>query len=257
MLRDIRIYTILGENMAKACKNCGSGGSQGMAPVGVDQQGFQQAQLQGNQYQPGSGTSFTPGPKGSFLKGSSGFIAQSPAQSPQQLGLSNNLINQAGGLINNLNDPNSRYQGFQPIAENAQNNWDTHILPSIMQRFANSTGGGQSRFGGGGYAKELSKANAESQLGIAALQSQYGLQNQGLMQQLLGQYLHGAYQPQFQTNYISPVQGALAQASPAIGRLLGGGLGAAAGGFFGGPAGAMAGASIGSGVGGLFENKNQ
>lgn len=224
---------------------------QGMAPVGVDPQGFQQAQLLGQQFGPGQNNQYvpqigvpttSPGPKGSAWTGSSGFFTQAPVQTGQQLQASGDVISRLRQMLAGLGDPNARYEGFEPIAQRAMSRFHSDIVPSLAEKF--TAMGGSGHLGSSSFAGELGKAGTDLSEGIAALQAQYGLQNQGQQNQLLSLLLSGALQPQFENNFVSPVQGILGKAAPGLGRLGAIGLGAGVGGFFGGGPGAIAGGGL-------------
>lgn len=225
----------------------------GMAPVGVNPQGFQQAQLYGQQFGPGQNNQYIPqigaptltaGPKGSAWTGTSGFFTQAPVQTGQQLQASGDIISRLREMLSGLGNPEARYEGFAPIEQRALSRFNTETVPSLAEKF--TAMGGSGHLGSSSFAGELGKAGTDLEEGLAALKAQYGLQNQGQQNQLLSLLLSGALQPQFENNFVSPVQGILGKAAPGLGRLAGLGVGAAAGGFFGGPPGALAGAGLAS-----------
>ena len=129
---------------------------------------------------------------GALAGGLSSLFKKSPRQqnvsklSPQQLGLQS----QAGNLaMQGLQNP---YEGFEPIEQRARNQFQTSTIPSLAERFtAMGSGGNRSS----AFQGAIGQAGAGLESNLAALRSQYGLQNRGLSQQLLGQ----ALQPNFDT----------------------------------------------------------
>jgi len=119
------------------------------------------------------------------------FLFGSPARSeqvqkftdPQQQGISQILQQALSGLQQPLG------QGFAPIAEQARTQFQQRTLPGIKEQFSGSDGQRSSAF-----AQTLGQAGAGLEQGLAAQQAQFGLQQQGLLQQLLGQGLT----PQFE-----------------------------------------------------------
>ncbi len=129
---------------------------------------------------------------GALLGGLSSLFKKSPRQqnvsklSPQQLALQS----QAGNLaMQGLQNP---YEGFEPIEQRARTQFQTSTVPSLAERFtAMGSGGNRSS----AFQGAIGQAGAGLESNLAALRSQYGLQNRGLSQQLLGQ----ALQPNFDT----------------------------------------------------------
>lgn len=112
------------------------------------------------------------------------------------------MFNQVGQMgLEGLQNP---MKGFEPIAQNARSMFQTQTAPTIAERFT-SMGEGSQRGSAFQGMMETEGSDLENQL--AALGSQYGLQNMGLMQQLLGLGLT----PQFESIY-QPSQLGSAQA---------------------------------------------
>lgn len=84
------------------------------------------------------------------------------------------------------------YQGFDPIEKYAQYKFHTQTVPTIAERF---TAMGDSAQRSSGFTSALGSASTELGLGLAALRAQYGLQQQGLAQNLLGLGQTSQYQP--------------------------------------------------------------
>lgn len=108
-------------------------------------------------------------------------------------------------------------QGFGPIAEQATKQFRTQSIPSLAQRFGSM---GSSR-GGSDYLHALSSAESGLQGNLAALGSQYDLQNNSQMQSLLLSLLGLGTQPQFESLYLPGSQGVIHQILPALASLFG------------------------------------
>lgn len=186
-----------------ACKSCGTGGNQAMAPAGVNPEGFQQAQLSGQQFQP---------PKSSFWTGSKASNALFPLLTPQQQQLTSQAGQQASNLIGQ--GGGADYSGFEPIAQQARTQFQTDTVPSLAERFVSM--GRDSRLGRSGYVGELGKAGGQLDQALAALKSQYGLQQQGLNNQRLGTLLSGGLGRQFESAYMPAQPGFLQNAGTAL-----------------------------------------
>jgi hypothetical protein len=110
-----------------------------------------------------------------------GFWSRKPAQvtsvgkfNPQQQQGFSQILQQA---LSGLQNPQ---QGFEPIAQQARTNFKQNIIPGIAERFESM---GSNR-GSSGLIGSLGAAGAGLEGNLAALGSQYGLQQQGLSQQL-------------------------------------------------------------------------
>jgi len=138
-------------------------------------------------------------------------------------------------------------QGFQPIENQARANFNQQTIPSLAERFTGFTGGASSS---PSFISQLGQAGAGLDTNLAALKSQYGLQNQAQMMQLLGM----ATQPQFE-NYMQPGQeGFLQAALPAFGRA---GMAALGGSALGGTGGGIMSALMSLLGGGSSSNQSQ
>ena len=152
---------------------------------------------------------------------------------PQQIGSATSFLNMAQ---QGMQDP---YAGFEPIEQKARSNFQQSI-PSLAERFVSMS---PSALRSSGYMSALGRAGAGLEESLAAMRSQYGLQNRGQMMQL-GQM---GMQPRFENVMHPGSSGFLQQmAGPLLSMLLSGGMGA---GF-----GALSG--IGAGAGGLFGLSN-
>jgi hypothetical protein len=109
---------------------------------------------------------------------------------------------------------------FGPIEERARNQFYSQTVPSLASRFTSMGGLGRSS----GFQDAIGRAGSDLESQIAALRSQYGLQQFGL-----------GIQPQYENYYMmgqpSIMQSALSSLLPLAGK-------AAIGGMIGGPAGA-------------------
>jgi len=148
---------------------------------------------------------------------------------------------QQGGFMQALQMALSQLQnptaGFQPIAQKYQRQFQTDILPSIAERFASMGAGAQDS---SGYQSALTGAGMDLSENLAGMESQYGLQQQQLGQNLLGMGLT----PQNQFAYQDPQQSGIMR----ILQMLAKGAGGAGAGFL------MGGGSggLGSGFSDLF-----
>jgi hypothetical protein len=154
-------------------------------------------------------------PKSSFWSGTPGYSSNIPLQSPQQAQLANLLGQSAQGVLSGGLKPN--YSGFEPIANQARSQFYQDIVPTLAERFTAMGGGAQSS---SAFPAALSSAGSELSQGLAALQSQYGMQNQDQQLRLLQVLLGGAMQPQFENLY-TPAQ-------PGFKHMIGQGIGSAA-----------------------------
>ena len=110
---------------------------------------------------------------------------QLPTRSPEQMALQS----QAGQMaMQGLQDPTA---GFDPIAQQARSQFQTQTIPGLAERFT-SMGQGAQR--GSDFAGALGGAGSELEENLAAQKAQFGLQNQGLLQQLLGIGMQPSFQ---------------------------------------------------------------
>ena len=101
--------------------------------------------------------------------------------SPQQMQLQNTAIQQ---LLAQLQNPQGIYEGFDPIAEEARNDYYSNVVPGLAHRF--TTMGTQ---GSGAYRNAQNTAAKQFETGLAALKAQYGNQNKSLQQSQLANLL--------------------------------------------------------------------
>ncbi len=128
---------------------------------------------------------------------------------PQQAGIAQALQQALSGL----KDPQA---GFAPIAQQARTQFQEQTIPSILEQLTG--GGGQDS---SALAQMLGQAGAGLEQGLASQQAQFGQQQQGLFQQLLGQGLT----PQFDIANIQQDPGLLRQLFSALAGGVGQGIG--------------------------------
>lgn len=124
---------------------------------------------------------------GEFFLGKQQKYNQLPTQTPQGMQALQQLL---GGGMQGLRDP---YAGFEPIAQQYQRQFETETVPGIAERFTALGSGGSQR--SSAFQNSLGSAGSELATNLAALKSQYGLQNRNA---LLNQIQLGLT-PQFET----------------------------------------------------------
>lgn len=150
---------------------------------------------------------------GDFFMGTPGRMTQNPLRSQQQIGWMNQLGSQAAsGLGSNQFD-------FAPIEAQARKGFAQQTIPSIMERFSSMGSGGGQR--SSAFAGAISGAGADLDSNLAAMRSNYGLQQQSQLMQLLQM----ALQPQFENIYMQGQPGALHGLFGGVGQGLGMGAG--------------------------------
>lgn len=200
------------------CKNGRCGLKQGSNTPQVAtpvSQGFDQAQLYGNQYGAMSGA--TQLPKKSFWKGSKEALLNFPTQTPMQNQVANQSLGQAMQLLQGGTD----YSGWDPIESQYKKYYNQDLIPSLAERFTAMPGYGSQN--SSAFANALQSGASDFAQGLAAQKSQYGMQQQGLQNQRLSTLLSGGMAPQFQQSYI-PAQPGFLQG---LGNSIAGGFGAA------------------------------
>lgn len=124
---------------------------------------------------------------GQFLFGKPGGVSQVQRFSPEQQSIFSQLSNMG---LQGLQNPT---MGFEPIRQRAISQFNQQTIPGLAERFT-GTGGALSS---PAFASQLGQAGAGLSEGLASLESQYGLQNQSQLMQLLGLGLT----PQFENIY--------------------------------------------------------
>jgi hypothetical protein len=165
-----------------------------------------------------------------FFFGKDPSIQQVSRLSPQQLGLQNQGIGNLMQLLQGGGNPGIGGQpgSFEPIAQRARTQFNTQTIPSLAERFTALGGQNSSAFQGA-----LGSAASGLEEGLAAQGSQYGLQQNAQLLQLM-QLLTGlSSQPGFENIAF--------EGQPGAGHGLFQGLGTAAGLALPGAAGAIPG----------------
>lgn len=130
---------------------------------------------------------------GQFLLGTPERFERIQRFEPNQVSAMNNLLSMSQ---QRMQDP---YAGFAPIQEQQMRNFQQNIIPSIAERFAGAGALNSSAFQGA-----LGGAGADLASNLAALQSQYGLQNRA---QSLAEFQTGMT-PQSEIGYFRRQPGA-------------------------------------------------
>jgi hypothetical protein len=110
---------------------------------------------------------------------------------------------------------NNPYAGFEPIAQRARSQFHGSTVPGIAERFASM---GSNALSSPALYSQLGAAGAGLEEGLAALQSQYGMQNRGrLLQELLAgispqnEYFYQPREAGFAESFLSPLLGSASQ----------------------------------------------
>ena len=85
-------------------------------------------------------------------------------------------------------------QGFQPIADQARNQFSQNTVPSLAERF---TSMGSNALSSPSFAAQIGQAGSGLEQALAAMQAQYGQQNQQNGFQALKQGLRPAFQTEW------------------------------------------------------------
>lgn len=131
---------------------------------------------------------------GNFLFGTPERTQQFQLKTPQQQGLQNQAIGGAGNILQQLLGGGGF--NFAPIEQLARTNFETKTIPGLAERLTSFGGQGGQR--SSAYPAQLSSAASQLEQGLAAQKAQYGLQQQGLNQNLLGMLLGQSSQPSFE-----------------------------------------------------------
>jgi len=123
-----------------------------------------------------------------FFRGTPGRREQYPTVTPGQRADLDEARQMAMSRLRESQD------GFAPIEKAARTKFHQQTVPSLAERFT-SMGGSPTR--SGSFRSVLGQAGAGLEENLAALQSQYGLQQRGQDQNLLGMGMA----PQFGTDY--------------------------------------------------------
>lgn len=152
---------------------------------------------------------------GEMLFGKKEKMQQFPTLDPQQIGFLGKLL---GMSQQGLEDP---YAGFQPIEQRARSQFQQSI-PSLAERFTALSPNAQRS---SGFQSALGRAQGGLEESLAAMRSQYGMQNRGQMMQM-GQM---GLTPHFENIFRPKTFGLMGElAGPALKGMMGMGTGMAA-----------------------------
>jgi len=136
-------------------------------------------------------------PKASLFKSAPAGFEQLSNQTGQQQGLNSLLGNLSQGALGNFNLPgsNNGMSSFQPLAQQAQRNFQTQTVPGLAERFT-SMGGGQ--LGSAAFSNQLGQAGAGLQSDLAGQEQGFNMQQEQMQNQNLMQLLQMFLRPQFE-----------------------------------------------------------
>lgn len=155
-----------------------------------------------------------------------GRFEKLPSISPQQQVLQSSILNQIPGLLSGLTNNQS---SFDPIRRQATRQFEQQTIPTIAERF---TSMGNNALSSPAFVSQLGQAGSGLSENLAALQSQYGLEQGRQQQNLLNLLLGYGMQPSFQYAYQPGQTGFLESILGGAAQGLGAGLGGL--GMFGG-----------------------
>jgi hypothetical protein len=148
-----------------------------------------------------------------FLSGLKDFFIGRPEElhqieqfTPQQLEILQQLLSQGSSM---MRDP---YKEFEPIAKYAQSQFTRNVVPSLAERF---TSMGSNSLSSPSFASQLGAAGSDLAERLAAMRSQYGMQNRSQAMSMLSSGLH----PHFQNYQSSSQPGFLQSIAPAAGKI--------------------------------------
>ncbi len=171
-----------------------------------------------------------------FFLGSPSRTQQFTNFNPQQQQAFSQILQMA---LQGLQNPQ---QGFQPIENQARTQFNTQTIPSLAERFTSM--GGDSRQQSSGFAGAIGAAGSGLEQALASLRSQYGIQNQNSLQNLLGMGLT----PQYETAYTPRQPGFLESLFGSLGQAAGSAVPLLAAGSTGGASTALTGLSALNGL---------
>lgn len=150
------------------------------------------------------------------ISGTPGKVSQVNRFNSGQQGLQNQLLSQVSGMLGNQNK--TKFD-FSPIASEARNRFYTETVPSIAERFTAMGGSGSQS--GSAFQGALGNAGANLERGLKSLETQYGLQQQGLDNQQLNSLLQMVFQSPYESIYEQGQPGFLQGAAGGLGVGLG------------------------------------
>lgn len=106
---------------------------------------------------------------GLFGGGNEGGLQQAQRLTPEQQSILSLLLGTGGKSLQNP------YAGFQPIAQQARSQFFQNTIPSLAERF---TSMGSGSLSSPAFVSQLGQAGTGLEEALAAMQSQYGMQNQ-------------------------------------------------------------------------------
>lgn len=137
----------------------------------------------------GAGLGFLGGGLAGLFSGDEGGVKQEQLHTPEQQNILKLLLSQGGQGLQNP------YVGFAPIAQQARNQFNQQTVPSLAQRF---TSMGSNALSSPAFASQLGQAGSGLEEALAAMQSQYGVQNQQNALSLLSLGLTPSFQNFYQ-----------------------------------------------------------
>ncbi len=157
-----------------------------------------------------------------FFFGSDPRTQQASLLNPQQQGLQNQGIQQ---LMQLLQGGGGQPGSFAPIAQQARTQFQTQTVPGLAERFTALGGQNSSAFQGA-----LGSAASGLEEGLAAQGSQYGLQQNAQLQNLMQLLFGFSSRPSFENLVFQGQPGAFHGLAQGFGEGLGGALGGGAAG---------------------------
>ena len=158
-----------------------------------------------------------------FFLGTPDQFQQMPKFEPQQQEAFNQLLQNVLPQILSGQLPT---QGFEPIAQREVQRFQQETVPTLAERF---TGMGAGAQGSSGFQEALARGGSQLGTDLAAMGSQFGLQRQGQLMQLLGMGLT----PQQENFFMPGKTGFLGALAPGLGTGIGYGLMGPVGGLLG------------------------
>jgi len=134
--------------------------------------------------------------KAGFFKGTPQQQVMMSTNTPQQQSVLDRVNQYLSGGIGNLNLPGGQ-SNFAPIAEQSQRNFQQQTVPTLAERFGSLGSGSGGALSSPDLYKQLGAAGANLQGDLAALQSQYGLQERGEQANNFFNLLGAGLKPQF------------------------------------------------------------
>ena len=161
-------------------------------------------------------------PESSFWSGTPAYNQNFNLLTPQQQQLQGGALQGAQNLLQGGQNPLGNSFDFQPIADEARSNFYSETVPTLAERFSGMGAGGQ---GSSDFRGAIGAAGTGLDKALASLKQQYGMQQQGMNQNLLSILLSGGLgtrsfenahfprQPGFAENFGTNVLGGAANAA--------------------------------------------